>query len=401
MFVLKNCNKLDKKGKLIKEDIYIKDGKISYPFEDAKEIDCTNLLVFPGLTDLHVHLREPGFEHKETIKTGTYAAAKGGVTTLFSMPNLNPYPDNIDSLMVQLNKIKESSLVHVFPYSCVTVSQKSDTLADLKNLSKYVLGFSDDGVGFSNKDLLKEAMKIAKANNLFIASHAEDKKYPDTYLQECYAIRDEIELLKDVNCKYHFCHVSTARSVEFIKEAKMNNLNVTCEVTPHHLFLSTKNIDSTGRYKMNPPLRSEYDMQMMQKYLLDGTIDCIATDHAPHEEEVKNISYDKASNGVIGLETLMPLCITKLYKEKNVSLNFLKKVLVDNPRKIAGLDKRDLSIGEIADIILIDIDTYKIYEEKDIASKSKNSCFIGMNLCGYIKYTFVDGKLVYGGNDSE
>lgn len=397
MYLLKN-GYIIKDNKLIKKDIYIKDNLIVDKVDNPKVIDCTNLLISPGICDLHVHLREPGYESKETIKSGTLSAAKGGVTTLFAMPNLKPYPDNLKDLQYIIDLINKDALVKVYQYACITKGEAGKELADIKELSNYVLGFSDDGRGINDYKLLEEALLKIKEANKIICSHAEDYNYPaDSNLNESEAVRKEIACVKNVGGAYHFCHMSTKESFEYIKEAKQEGLKISCEVTPHHLFLNKDMINDNPNFKMNPPLRSEEDRLACINALIDGTCEVIATDHAPHTKEDKNKPYAKALNGIIGLETLVPLVYTYLFKNEILPLNKFNDLLINNPRRIMGLDERSLEVGNVADIACFNIFEKHKYAENEILSKGKNSPFIGYELYGFCKYTFVDGKLVYGG----
>lgn len=397
MYLLKN-GYIIKDNKLIKKDIYIKDNLIVDKVDNPKVIDCTNLLISPGICDLHVHLREPGYESKETIKSGTLSAAKGGVTTLFAMPNLKPYPDNLKDLKYIMDLISKDALVKVYQYACITKGEAGKELADIKELSNYVLGFSDDGKGINDYKLLEEALFKIKEANKIICSHAEDYNYPaDSNLNESEAVRKEIACVKNVGGAYHFCHMSTKESFKYIKEAKQEGLKISCEVTPHHLFLNKDMINDNPNFKMNPPLRSEEDRLACINALIDGTCEVIATDHAPHTKEDKNKPYAKALNGIIGLETLVPLVYTYLFKSEILPLNKFNDLLINNPRRIMGLDERSLEVGNVADIACFNIFEKHKYAENEILSKGKNSPFIGYELYGFCKYTFVDGKLVYGG----
>lgn len=397
MYLLKN-GYIIKDNKLIKKDIYIKDNLIVDKVDNPKVIDCTNLLISPGICDLHVHLREPGYESKETIKSGTLSAAKGGVTTLFAMPNLKPYPDNLKDLKYIMDLISKDALVKVYQYACITKGEAGKELADIKELSNYVLGFSDDGRGINDYKLLEEALLKIKEANKIICSHAEDYNYPaDSNLNESEAVRKEIACVKNVGGAYHFCHMSTKESFKYIKEAKQEGLKISCEVTPHHLFLNKDMINDNPNFKMNPPLRSEEDRLACINALIDGTCEVIATDHAPHTKEDKNKPYAKALNGIIGLETLVPLVYTYLFKNEILPLNKFNDLLINNPRRIMGLDERSLEVGNVADIACFNIFEKHKYAENEILSKGKNSPFIGYELYGFCKYTFVNGKLVYGG----
>lgn len=398
MLVIKN-GYIVLNNQLVKKDLLIDEGKIikiSNNIEHENNyIDASGCLVMPGAVDVHVHLREPGFIEKETIKTGTLSAAKGGVTTIMSMPNLKPCPDNIDALNKQLDIIKKDALVNVFPYGSVSIDEKDQELADIDSLQKKVKAISDDGRGVNNIDILINAMKLAKKYDLVIASHAEDNNYGLAPEGEFIAVRREIEYAKEIGCKYHFCHMSTRQSFEAIRKAKQEGYsNITCEVSPHHLVLS-KNDIKDANWKMNPPLREVEDLNETIKALIDGTADIIASDHAPHTVEEKSREYDKCPNGIIGLETMIPIIYTKFVKTNLIDLNRFLDLLVYNPIKIFNLPKRDLKEGYEADITCIDIENSHKYTKEEILSKGINSPFIGEEYYGFPKYTFVNGQLVY------
>lgn len=398
MLVIKN-GYIVLNNQLVKKDLLIDEGKIikiSNNIEHENNcIDASGCLVMPGAVDVHVHLREPGFIEKETIKTGTLSAAKGGVTTIMSMPNLKPCPDNIDALNKQLDIIKKDALVNVFPYGSVSIDEKDQELADIDGLQKMVKAISDDGRGVNNIDILINAMKLAKKYDLVIASHAEDNNYGLAPEGEFIAVRREIEYAKEIGCKYHFCHMSTRQSFEAIRKAKQEGYsNITCEVSPHHLVLS-KNDIKDANWKMNPPLREVEDLNETIKALIDGTADIIASDHAPHTVEEKSREYDKCPNGIIGLETMIPIIYTKFVKTNLIDLNRFLDLLVYNPIKIFNLPKRDLKEGYEADITCIDIENSHKYTKEEILSKGINSPFIGEEYYGFPKYTFVNGQLVY------
>ena len=385
-------------NQLVKKDILIKDGSIqdiSDNIDGDNILDVSNLLIIPGAVDVHVHLREPGYTHKETIKSGTLSSAKGGVTTIMAMPNLNPTPDCLDNLNVELECIKKDALVNVYPYAAVTKGQRGLELANLSELAGNVYAITDDGVGVNNIPLLVEAMKFAKEHNIVIASHAEDLVDSKLPLGEYVAVRREIELAKEIGCKYHFCHLSTKESFEAVRKAHEEGYtNITCEVSPHHLFLNSSMIKD-GNWKMNPPLREESDRLATIEALLDGTATVIASDHAPHSEEEKSQEYSKCPNGIIGLETMIPLVYTNLIKTGIATHEDFLNWLVYNPIRIFNLPKRSLSVGSVADIAILDIDNYREYNKEEILSMGKNTPFIGMKLTGFIKYTFVNGKLVW------
>ncbi len=398
MLLIKN-GKIIENNQLVKKDILIENEliiKIADEIKcDAEIIDVSGCLVMPGAVDVHVHLREPGFEKKETIRTGTMAAAKGGVTTLMSMPNLNPCPDTLEHLNKQLDIIRRDAVVNVYPYGNVTINEEDKELADIENYKHLVTALSDDGKGVNNLKLLEEAMKIAKKYDLVIASHAEDNVYKLAPEGEYIAVRREIELAKKIGCKYHFCHLSTKESFAAVRKAHQEGFtNITCEVMPHHLVLNETMIKDAN-YKMNPPLRSEENRLETVKALFDGTACLIASDHAPHTEEEKSQEYDKCPNGIIGIETMLPIIYTKFVRTGLISLNKFLELLVFNPIKLFNLPKRDLKENMIADIAILDIENEHIYQKEEILSIGKNSPFIGNSYYGFPKYTLVNGKVIY------
>lgn len=386
-------------NKLIKKDILIENEfikKIDTQIEcDCEIVDAKGCLVMPGAVDVHVHLREPGFEYKETIKTGTLSASCGGVTSVMSMPNLKPCPDSLEHLKVQLDIIKRDAVVNVYPFGSVTVNEEDKELSNIDEIHEYVYGLSDDGRGVNNLELLEEAMKLAKKYNLTIASHAEDNIYKYAPAGEYVAVRREIELAKKIGCKYHFCHMSTKESFDAIRKARLEGFtNITCEVSPHHLVLNETQIVDAN-FKMNPPLRSEENRLATVEALLDGTAQMIASDHAPHSALEKSLEYDKCPNGIIGLETMIPIIYTEFVKKGLIDLNRFLDLLVYNPIKIFNLPKRDLKEGSIADIAILDIENKYTYKKENIVSMGKNSPFIGNSYYGFNKVTLVNGKIVY------
>ncbi len=397
MILIKNGRVIDN-NTLVKKDILI-DNDVIIDINDHIDCDCDiidakNNLVIPGGIDVHVHFREPGFTHKETIKTGTKSAAKGGITTVMPMPNLNPVPDNLEHLEKELEIIKRDAIVNCYPYASVTVNEEDKVISDIDSLYSRVLAITDDGRGVNNLDILEDACRLAKKYNLVIASHAEDNVYKYAPQGEYIAVRREIEIAKRVGCKYHFCHMSTKESFEAIRLAQKEGYPITCEVAPHHLILNEDMIKDAN-WKMNPPLRSEENRIETIKALLDGTACMVASDHAPHSEEEKSKEYDKCPNGIIGLETMIPIIITHFVKNGLISWDRFLDLLVNNPIKVFNLPKRKLSVGYKADIAIIDIDNKRKYTKEEILSKGKNSPFIGMEFYGFTICTLVNGKVVY------
>ncbi len=399
MILIKNGSIIENNS-LVKKDILIKDSIIfrienEILWDKCEILDATGCLIMPGAIDVHVHLREPGFTKKETIKTGTLASAKGGVTSVMSMPNLNPCPHNLKNIQEQLNIINRDAVVNVYPFGSVTIDEEDKELSNIEEMKDYIYGLSDDGRGVNNLEILEQAMKIAKKYDLTIASHAEDNVYKYSREGEYMAVLRELELAKKIGCKYHFCHMSVKESFDAIRQAQLEGYtNITCEVSPHHLVLNSSMIENSN-YKMNPPLREEADRLATVTALLDGTACMIASDHAPHTEEEKSQEYDKCPNGIIGVETMIPIIYTNFVKTGLITLNKFLDILVYNPITVFNLPKKDLKETMIADIAIIDIENEHKYTKEEILSKGKNSPFIGNKYYGFTRYTLVSGKIVY------
>ncbi len=382
---------------LVKKDILIEGSKI-VRIEDHIEgegINLNNAYICPGLTDLHVHFREPGNSDKETIKTGSLASAKGGYTTVFLMPNLNPCPDSEEHLKVEEDIIKKDSIIRSIPYCSVSVNEKGLELSDIEKLRNQTRYFSDDGVGINNIELLDNVLNLIKKYDLFIASHAEDNVYKTLPEGEFLAVKREIEEVKKYNCAYHFCHMSTKESFEYIKKAQEEGYSITCEVTPHHLFLNENMIKDNPNYKMNPPLRSEEDRLATLNALLSGVANIVSTDHAPHTKEEKERPYDKAPNGIIGIETSAPLVYTNLVKTGLISFERFEDIMSNNALKLARLKVNEISVGSVANLCVLDIDHEHTYTEEEILSKGHNCPYIGMKLYGFNILTIYQGNIVY------
>lgn len=362
--------------------------------------------VFPGFCDVHVHFREPGFSYKETIASGSAAAARGGYTAVCAMPNLNPVPDSVENLRVQTDIIKKDALISVFPYAAITVGEKGEKLADLEALAPHVIAFSDDGKGVQSEDMMREAMIRAKSLGKMIVAHCEvnellkggyihDGEYAKMHghkgicsESEWRQIERDLRLSKETGCAYHVCHISTKESVELIRKAKAEGINVTCETGPHYLVLDENDLKEEGRFKMNPPLRSLADREALIEGIIDGTIDMIATDHAPHSAEEKAKGLKDSAFGIVGLETAFPVLYTKLVKENIISLEKLVKLLTENPRRRFG-------ISQTGDFTVWDLnESYKI-DPEDFLSMGKATPFAGMEVFGKCMLTVCGGKVVY------
>jgi len=407
MILLKNVN-LNKKSVIFNTDILIKGTKIvdigqdlasRHNIGNAKVYDMNGGLAMSGACDVHVHLREPGFTHKEDVETGTLAAAKGGVTCVVAMPNTNPPPDSPERFKELQDIILKKANVKVYPCAAITLGQKGKELVDIQQIANCQLStvncFSDDGVGVNDLNLLRQAMLLVKEAGGIIASHAEAEGYGTTPKAEYIAIEREIELVRQTGAKYHFCHVSLKKSLELIENAQKEGLDITCEIAPHHLFLNEEDINGNTNFKMNPPLRSKEDMLACQDALLRGVATIVATDHAPHSEFEKAVPYENAPNGIIGLETLIPLLYTGFVKTGRASAEDLNKWVSSNPRKRFGISDIEIEIGNDADLTVIDTQNERIYTKEEILSKSKNSPFIGMEMTGFPILTVLDGEIIY------
>ena len=361
----------------------------------------SNCYILPGFTDVHVHLREPGFLYKETIETGTMAAAAGGFTDIFSMPNLNPCPDSRQHLQVQLDAIKKDAKVRVYPYGAITVGEKGERLADLKELAPDVIAFTDDGKGVANEEYMRQAMKTAKKLGKIIVAHCEDESYPkDSPESEWKQLERDIALVRETGCSYHICHISTKESVELVRAAKAEGLDITCETAPHYLVLSREDIEDHGRFKMNPPIKGEKDKEALLEALRDGTIDMIATDHAPHSEEEKAKGFAGSAFGIVGMETAFPVLYTHLVAKGRMTLQELIKLLDVNPRKRFGLPINRGGLTEELkkanpSFAVWDLEQAYTIDSQNFQSKGKSCPFEGWKVRGKCLLTAVDGKTVW------
>ena len=408
-------------GQLKKADILFDEKGISKIAENISEdvneiIDGTGLTALPGLIDVHVHLREPGNEHKETIKTGTMAAAAGGFTTVMAMPNVVPFPDDLETVREYKKLIDKNAVVKVIPYCCITDAEKGSSVVDMKVLAAEEMRyFSDDGVGVQKDEVMEEAMTKASEIGAMIVAHTEDMKYrkPKACMHEGKAserlgligipsecewvqLKRDLELAEKTGVKYHCCHMSAKESVELIREYKAKGCDVSGEVAAHHLLLTDEDVKGPN-WKMNPPLRTEEDRQALIKGLLDGTIECIANDHAPHTEEEKARGMAEAPFGIVSLETAFPLLYTRFVKEEKImELADLIRLMALNPAKRFDLGKTgELKEGYESDIILVDFENEFEIDKEKFLSMGKNTPFDGYKAYGKVKKTFVKGELVY------
>ena len=372
---------------------------------DGLELFFNNCYIFPAFCDVHVHLREPGFFYKETIASGTAACARGGYSDVFSMPNLNPVPDNKQALDMQLDIIKKDAVINVHPYASITVGQKGEELSSFEELSEAV-AFSDDGRGVQSAEMMKKAMENAKEMGKIIVAHCEDNSllfggciHDGQFAKkngfkgicsesEWKPIERDIELVRQTGCKYHVCHISTKESVELIRKAKAEGLDITCETAPHYLILNDMDLKDEGRFKMNPPIRSEEDRLALIEGIKDGTIDMIATDHAPHSKEEKAKGLEGSLMGIVGIETAFPLMYTHLVKKGIITLEKLIELMAINPRKRFGLP-------ETQDFCVFDLEEEYEINPDEFLSKGKATPFQGEKVFGRCRLTVVNNKIAY------
>ena len=358
--------------------------------------DC---YILPGLTDVHVHLREPGFLYKETMKTGTLSAAAGGFTDIFAMPNLNPCPDNMQNLKVQLNIISRDAQVNVFPYGAITKGELGKEPADMEAMADHVIAFTDDGKGVASEEMMLSAMKRAKKLGRLIVAHCEDESFPkESSESEWKQLERDIELVRQTGCGYHMCHVSTKESVELIRKAKSDGLDVTCETAPHYLTISRDEIEDSGRFKMNPPIKGPEDRTALIEAVKDGTIDMIATDHAPHSMEEKSRGFEGSAFGIVGMESALPVMYTKLVAEGVITMEHLIDLMYANPRRrfsmdVCGISEELLKPAPTFTIWNLD-ESYEINPDK-FMTMGRSCPFEGWNVRGRCMLTVINGKKVW------
>ena len=405
-------------GKFIKSDLEITDRVITNISANIEAngfdvvYDLNNMYLLPGLIDVHTHLREPGFIYKETIATGSYAGAKGGYTSICAMPNLNPTPDCMENLQIELDAIEKDAKIHVYPYGTITVGEKGEELADLKGIADKVIAFSDDGHGVQKEGMMLEAMKQAKELGKMIVAHCEensllnggyihDGEYAKLHghkgicsASEWVPIKRDIELSRQTGCHYHVCHISTKESVELIRQAKKEGVPITCETGPHYLTMNDMQIKEEGRFKMNPPIRSEEDRLALIEGIKDGTIDLIITDHAPHSAEEKSKGLAGSAMGVVGLEVCFPVLYTNLVKPGIITLEKLLELMNSNATKIFGIGS-ELKVGAPADMTVYDLNEEYDIDSSTFVSMGKATPFDGNHVFGRCKLTICDGKEVW------
>ena len=362
--------------------------------------------VFPGFCDVHVHFREPGFSYKETMVSGSKASARGGYTAVCTMPNLKPVPDSTENLNQQLKLIEEGACIHVYPYGAITVGEQGEVLADLEGMAPNVIGFSDDGKGVQSDDMMRQAMIRAKGLNKMIVAHCEvnellrggyihDGDYAKVHghrgicsESEWGQIARDLELVKEIGVKYHVCHISTKESVDIIRKAKAEGVDVTCETGPHYLVMDDSMLQEEGRFKMNPPIRSIQDRDALIEGILDGTIDMIATDHAPHSAEEKGKGLEKSAFGIVGIETAFPIMYTHFVKTGRMTMEQLLKLLVTNPRERFGIPMGN-------EFSVWDLNAEYAIDPAEFLSQGKATPLAGWKVFGKCMATVCDGKIVY------
>ena len=398
-----------------KADVLIRNGRIERiapqipPIEGVSESDMSGCCIVPGLVDVHVHFREPGFSCKETIRTGTLAAAHGGYTTVCTMPNLNPAPDTVEHLEKQLDIIRRDAVIHVIPYGTITMEEKGRVLSDMEGMAPYVAGFSDDGRGVQNEDMMRGAMTEAKRLGKIVAAHCEvnellrggcihDGEYARIHghrgicsESEWGQIARDVELARSTGASYHVCHISTRESVEIIRRAKAEGVDVTCETGPHYLVFCDKDLQEDGRFKMNPPLRGEQDREALIAGILDGTVDMIATDHAPHEAEAKNKGLERSAMGVVGLETAFAVMYTFFVKTGRLSLEKLVELMSVRPARRFGIGA-ELEEGQPADLAVFDLSREWVVDPEEFLTMGRATPFAGCRLYGRCVLTLVNGE---------
>ena len=389
--------------------------KIEANAED-RIIDAQGLLIAPGFVDVHVHLREPGFGYKERIATGTMAAARGGYTTVCSMPNLNPVPDSIENLKVQQDIIDSDAKIEVLPYAAITLGRKGEELVDIASLVGKVCAFSDDGSGVQHDAMMERAMAEAVKHDQLIAAHCEveellfggyihDGEYARQHghkgicsKSEWEQVRRDIEIAERVGCRYHVCHISTKETVELIRQAKARGVKVTCETGPHYLIFTDMDLQEDARWKMNPPIRSAEDRAALIEGIKDGTIDMIATDHAPHSIEEKSRGLKDSAMGIVGLETAFAAMNTHLVKSGVITLEHLIKLMCVNPRKVFRIEG-GINVGDRADIVLLDTEREWRVDSNKFFSQGKITMFDGREMTGDVAMTIHRGEVVYENNN--
>lgn len=412
-------------GAFHKRDVLISQGRIvsvspSLSRGGVSVVALEDLFLVPGFVDVHVHLREPGFSHKETIASGTAAAAAGGYTAVCAMPNLSPVPDTAQHLQSQLDLIHRDACIHVTPYGAITLGQQGETLAELSAMAPHVAGFSDDGRGVQSESQMRAAMELAATLDKPIVAHCED----ETLLTQGWSVHAgafakahglvgnpsesewrqverDLRLVRETGCRYHVCHISTKESVALIRAAKADGLRVTCETGPHYLVLCDEELQDDGRFRMNPPIRSAADRSALLAGLLDGTVDCIATDHAPHSAQEKSKGLAGSLNGIVGLECAFSILYTQLVEPGIVPMATLLKALCVNPRRIFGLEGGAIAAGQAADLTVLDLNRPHTIHSADFRSLGHATPFEGWGVSADVAMTICGGEIVYANLQQE
>ncbi len=415
-YLLKNA-KVFTKGEFSSLDVLVSDGVIvslskDIVSDDAVVFDFNGCVVFPGFVDVHVHFREPGFSYKETIKTGSQSAARGGYTTVCTMPNLNPVPDTVENIKLQQEIIDRDAVITVCPYGSITKGQHGDELSDMEGMKDLAVAFSDDGRGVQDREMMKAAMFKAKSLGKMIVAHCEDNSllkggyiHDGEYAKknghkgicsesEWGPIKRDAELLKETGAAYHVCHVSAKESVEVIRKAKAEGIDITCETGPHYLVFDDSMLLDEGRFKMNPPIRAKADRDALIEGIKDGTVDMIATDHAPHSLEEKGRGLSKSAMGIVGLETAFPILYTKLVKTGVITLEHLIKLMVTNPSK-RFFSEQKIEEGAVADLTVFDLEHEYTIDPEEFLTMGRATPFKGERVFGRCKLTLSKGRVAF------
>ena len=407
-------------GRFVKQDVLIKNNLIDTISASISSNGVDRVFyaqdryLIPGLVDVHVHLREPGFSYKETIKSGTMAAARAGYTAVCPMPNINPVPDSVENIKIDTDIIERDAAIHVYPFASITKGRKGEgELVDFESLKDIAIGFSDDGTGIQTEEDMRKAMtecaKIGKiisahceVNELLNGGYIHDGEYCKVHnhrgicsASEYEQIERDCALAEETGCQYHVCHISTKESVDIIRKAKARGVKVTCETGPHYLTMCDKDLQEDGRFKMNPPLRSEEDKKALLEGLIDGTIDVIATDHAPHSAEEKSKGLEKSAMGVVGLETAFAVLYSRLVLNNVITLEELVEKMSVKPREIFSIEGGRIAEGEIADLALLDLNKKWIVEPERFVTKGRATPFEGWSVQGENVLTICKGEIIY------
>ncbi len=415
--LIKGCNVFID-GRFVPSDVEVQGGIVSrvepavVPNSGVPVFNYSGIVV-PGLVDVHVHLREPGFSFKETMETGTAAAARGGYTAVCAMPNLNPVPDSAEHLAVELEAIRRGAKVRVYPYGSLTVGERGLEMADISAMADAAVAYSDDGRGVQDEDMMRECMRAVAATGKLLAAHCEvDSLLRGGYIHDgAYArahghrgicsesewreVERDIRLAEETGCAFHVCHVSTKESVRLVREARARGVNVTAETAPHYLLLTEEDLQEDGRFKMNPPLRERADRDALIEGLLDGTIGMIATDHAPHTPEEKSRGLEKSPMGVVGLECAFPVMFTGLVEKGVVTLEKLVELMSSAPAKRFGIPGGEIEVGKPANLAVFDIDTEYTIDSSEFASMGRATPFEGWRVRGKCLMTVCAGRTVW------